>query len=66
LWLLDWEYAALAHPSLDYAALQLQLPESSQTLFESFIPENLREVMANARTQVQLLDRSWRLAHATG
>ncbi len=66
LWLLDWEYAALAHPALDYAALQLQLPESKQALFESFIPEHLREVMANARTQVRLLDRSWRLAHATG
>ncbi|MEC9409774.1 MAG: phosphotransferase, partial [Pseudomonadota bacterium] len=66
LWLLDWEYAALAHPSLDYAALQLQLPENKQALFESFIPENLREVMADARTQVRLMDRSWRLAHATG
>ena len=66
LWLLDWEYAALAHPSLDYAALQLQLPENKQALFESFIPENLREVMADARTQVRLMDRSWRLAHTTG
>ena len=66
LWLLDWEYTALAHPSLDYAALQLQLPENKQALFESFIPENLREVMADARTQVRLMDRSWRLAHATG
>ena len=65
-WLLDWEYAALAHPALDYAALQLQLPENKQASFESFIPETLREVMTNARTQVRLLDRSWRLAHATG
>ena len=66
LWLLDWEYAALAHPSLDYAALQLQLPENKQALFESFIPENLREMMADARSQVRLMDHSWRLAHATG
>ena len=64
--LLDWEYAALAHPSLDYAALQLQLPENKQALFESFIPESLRAVMADARAQVRLLDLSWRLAHATG
>ena len=65
-WLLDWEYAAIAHPALDYAALQLQLPERMQASFESFVPENFREVMADARAQVKLLDRSWRLAHASG
>ena len=64
-WLLDWEYAAIAHPALDYAALQLQLPENMQASFESFIPENFREVMPDARAQVKLLDRSWRLAHAS-
>ena len=62
LWLLDWEYAALAHPALDYAAVASALPEELRTTWQSLCPVSDAEFSLASR-HVALLDACWRLAH---
>ena len=63
LWLLDLEYACVAHPSLDFAALALQLPDAARKAWTALLPESIRGHMEIASEQIALLDRTWRLAH---
>ena len=67
LWLLDWEYATIAHPLLDYAAVELFLPDSLKSDWRRFRPGedigNSNDNMSLATTHIRLLDQCWRLAH---
>jgi len=65
LWLLDWEYATIAHPLLDYAAIDLLLPTNLKSDWQSFWQDKDpdKELMSLATAHIRLLDQCWRLAH---
>jgi len=65
LWLLDWEYAAVTHRLLDYAAVDLWLPHALKADWRRLLPagENSLPLIPLATAHIRLLDRCWRLAH---
>lgn len=65
LWLLDWEYACIAHPSIDFAAITMHFPQTARQTWTTLLPESVTEHLDAATEQVALLDRTWRLAHET-
>lgn len=65
LWLIDWEYAAVANPALDIAALWLHIPEELRPQWEDLHSEITTAELHSAIDDIQLLEASWHLANAT-
>ena len=63
LWLIDWEYAALAHPLLDFAAVWLHLPEPLQAEWLELTGNTDADQWQGALQQLQLLEELWYLAN---
>lgn len=62
LWLLDLEYASIAHPALDYAAVWLHLPTPQRSYWSMLHPQ-LSDAQKKAATKIlRLLEQSWYLA----
>lgn len=59
LYLIDWEYAALANPLLDFAALYQSLPTHLQKVFSSAFQVSSDEQWQHALMQIKALTQLW-------